>query len=201
MDLVWNSWIKGFPRREIGEYTINFGKGLGFKTQSISGKFYPVDSLEITLFVYRYVISKKINTNLFVLKDAKDIPFKVQLIKIGEEINESLPIYRFEDENQLKQYENIQSGIKLKWDIRLNRITIGTMYWPPSKEYTEKVEQAINSTKSGNFIVSESKNIIESLNDQLNPEWIKFYNDHFKHRDPHYFEQKPQHDKESKEGN
>src|SRR5205085_2999648 len=135
-DLVFNRWRQGEPPSRIGEYELTFDVPQGWY-QFVAGKPEPVQMAFATVRVTGLIVSLSGKTTRHVLIDPEtekvDRGRVHAQFDIPQDKKVELPVTAVHSEEKLEKLMRRPGGVRVVSRIRLPRLRVGAMYYPPSE--------------------------------------------------------------------
>lgn len=149
-DLIWQQWLRGELPATIGEHEINAPVPDGWCTL-VDGKAEPVLGAWFGVRVLGLVITIRGRSEQHLLVNAADKTVeRLQVRATFDDDDGAYPVNTVQTESELSELLSKSGGLTLDIGrIRLPRIRLNSMYWPPSERTARKVSQLMEAFLAG----------------------------------------------------
>jgi hypothetical protein len=149
-DMVWQAWVEGLVSSDPGEHELRFQVPDGWHSV-VDGKKVPAGALSAVIRVVGFVATFSGEARQHTLFDAANKRaerWRTDLAFDGS-LEPSYPMRVFWAKEELREYLESQKAVRVVGRLRLPRIRVGPMYWPPSERTTKKVGEIMEAYKAG----------------------------------------------------
>jgi len=149
-DIVWQAWVEGSVSSDLGEHELRFEVPEGWHNV-VDGEPVPVGALSAVIRVVGLVVTFSGEARQHTLFDAankKAERWRTDLAFDGS-LEPSYPMKGFEDEGDLREYLEQQEAVRVVGRLRMPRIRLQAMYWPPSERTTKKIGEIMKAYEAG----------------------------------------------------
>ena len=149
-DIVWQAWVEGSVSSDLGEHELRFEVPEGWHNV-VDGEPVPVGVLSAVIRVVGLVVTFSGEARQHTLFDAankKAERWRTDLAFDGS-LEPSYPMKGFEDEGDLREYLEQQEAVRVVGRLRMPRIRLQAMYWPPSERTTKKIGEIMKAYEAG----------------------------------------------------
>jgi hypothetical protein len=168
-DMVWRAWVEGSVSSDLGEHKLRFEVPEGWHNV-VDGKSVPAGPLSAVIRVVGFVVTFSGEARQHTLFDAankRDERWMTDLAFDGS-LEPSYPMRGFRTEEELREYLEKQKDVSVVGRLRLPRIRVGAMYWPPSERTTKKLGMLMEAYKAGEITDPRPLNFAEIEGMDLN---------------------------------
>ena len=149
-DMVWRTWVEGGMTSDLGDHKLNFQVSDGWHS-IVDGKKVSAGAVSAVIRVVGFVVTFSGEARQHALLDAankKAERWRTDLVFDGS-LEPSYPMRSFRTGEELREYLESQKAVRVVGRLRLPRIRVGPMYWPPSERTTKKVAELMEAYKVG----------------------------------------------------
>lgn len=175
-DLVWQAWVKGSVSSSLGKHELRFRVPEGWHNV-VGGKRVPAVALSGVIRVVGFVVTFSGEAREHTLFDAankRDERWLTDLAFDGS-LEPRYPMRGFRTEEELREYLEKQEAVRVVGRLRLPRIRVQAMYWPPSERTTKKLGKLMEAYEAGEIPDPRPFNFAEiegtDLNTVFEPVW------------------------------
>lgn len=178
-DLIWQKWLNDEIPALIGEQEILLTVPSNW-SQIVDGKIEPLISASAKIRITGLVMKISGNAKKHLLVDVVDQKIeKFQYDVNFDTTRTKFPLTTILTENQLDEFINNKETIRLNiGKIKLPRISIGSMYWPPSERSAKKAIELMQAFEAGKIPDPRPMNIVELEGSDLRTIWEPIWNEH-----------------------
>lgn len=181
-DMIWLSWHNGYPPTKAGVWELEININ-GKYHQLEKGKKIPIDKVVAFLEVSANVVTFEGSGNFHKLLKAENMAIEKfhGTMKFEKQVGD-FPVLNFKTEQELSNYVKSKGGMHIQNLVRLNKIDVGTCYWPPSSNALKQIEVLTKPFLEGE--VSEKPMIttgqtegqkLNAFADGIDESWLKYY--------------------------
>jgi hypothetical protein len=172
-DLIWKKWIEGDPHSVLGDHEVELTIPQDW-CQLINGKIEPVLALSATVHVVGYVLTLPGRVQQHQLVDVANKT--VDRFRVNVQFDPpsgKYPIVAFNEERELEDFLKKQSTTAhiTIGRIRLPRILLGNLYWPPSKRVASILTILTQAHKAGEITNLSPELLADIEGDDLETMW------------------------------
>jgi len=135
---------------DLGEHELRFKVPEGWDNV-VDGKRVPAGALSGVIRVVGFVVTFSGEARQHTLFDAankRDERWLTDLAFDGS-LEPSYPMRGFGTEKELREYLEKQKAVRVVGRLRLPRIRVQAMYWPPSERTTKKISEIMKAYEAG----------------------------------------------------
>jgi hypothetical protein len=148
--MVWQAWVEGSLPSELGEHELRFEAPEGWNNV-VDGETVPAGTVSGVLRVVGFVVTfsgESRQHTLFDVANKKAERWRADLAFDGS-LEPRYPMRAFETEEELREYLEKQVAAKVVGRLRLPRIRLFALFWPPSERTAKKLEALMKAYKAG----------------------------------------------------
>lgn len=149
-DLIWKKWLEGEPLSTLGDHFLELTVPPNWH-QVIDGKVESAISAAATVRIIGLIVtlSGTVTRHLLVEAAAKNVE-KLHVNVTFDTSKEHYPVMVIETESQLSDLLSKPNAIRINVGrIRLPRIRVGPMYWPPSERTIIELASLARAVQAG----------------------------------------------------
>jgi hypothetical protein len=149
-DMVWQAWVEGWVSSDLGEHELRFEVPEGWHNV-VDGKTVPVGALSAVIRVVGLVATFSGEARQHTLVDAANKKAECWLTDVAFDgsLEPSYPMRGFRTDEELREYLESQKAVRVVGRLKMPRIRVGAMYWPPSERTTKKIGEIMKAYEAG----------------------------------------------------
>lgn len=178
-DLIWQKWLNGEIPALIGDQEIELTIPNNW-SQIVDGKIEPVISASAQIRITGLVMTVSGKAKKHLLLDVVDQKIEKFQFDVNFDTSQTVyPLTVIKTEKQLDEFMKRSETINLViGKIKLPRISIGTMYWPPSERSAKIVIGLMQAFEAGKIPDPRPINITELEGNDLSAIWEPIWSEH-----------------------
>jgi Restriction endonuclease len=149
-DMVWQAWVEGLVSSDLGEHELRFEVPEGWHNV-VDGKTVPAIAISAVIRVVGLVATFSGEARQHTLFDAANKRAERWLTDVAFDgsLEPSYPMRGFGTEEELREYLESQKAVRVVGRLKMPRIRVGALYWPPSERTTKKIAEIMKAYEAG----------------------------------------------------
>ena len=179
LDLIWKQWREGHAPSTIGKHEIKLEVPDDWRLK-IDGELEPVTSVSATIHVLGLMISVvgRVSQHALINPLASTVD-RYRAQATFDTSSRTYPILRFESEAEVTQFmQNRPEPLKLANRLRLPRIRLNPLYWPPSERVSRILSAIVRAHQTGKLPEFQWSDLAGIEGDDLRTIWEPLWAGH-----------------------
>ena len=178
-DIIWQKWLAGEPASAIGEYEIQLAIPPNWY-QIVDDKIEPIISASARIRIIGLVITISGQAKKHFLINANDNKVEKFQLDVSFDTGQgTYSVLTMLTESQLTEFVKRPEAVKVNIGrIRLPRIRVGPMYWPPSERTARIVINLMRAFEAGKIPDPRPIDIAELEGNDLQTIWEPIWSEH-----------------------
>jgi Restriction endonuclease len=179
LDLIWKQWREGNPTSTIGKHEIKLEVPDDWRLK-IDGELEPVTSVSATIHVLGLMITVvgQVSQHALINPLANTVD-RYRAQATFDTSPRTYPILRFESEAEVTQFmQDRPEPVKLANRLRLPRIRLNPLYWPPSERVSRILSAIVRAHQAGELPDFQWSDLAGIEGDDLHTIWEPLWAGH-----------------------